>query len=761
MAGGVFGLLGGYLTDRFGRRRVLVWSILLYAFSALAAGFATSAWWLLFFRTTTFVGVCVEFVAAVAWLAELFPDPKRREAVLGYTQAFSSIGGLLVTGAYYLAVTYGDSLPAMHGAHAPWRYTLMSGVIPALPLIIIRPFLPESPAWRAKKEAGTLKRPSLAAIFQGDLRRTTIVTTLMFACSYGAAFGAIQHMPRIVPGLAEVATCPRPAQQKIVSTVQAWQEVGGLVGRFLLAFLAVRILARRRLLRMFQIPGLVIVPLVFLYAARYDLDLLKWGIFLAGLAHHRAVQLLGELPAARVPHAPARHGRELRRQRGRAHDRHLGRAGHDAARQGHAGLIVSGSARSTIRRCAGDRTARSRSNGSGGRSPASRRRTWARRARALIAAAPAARTSAFSTAWSNAACVSPAAVSMPPARRRLLSFGSSASVCKAPAKPRPLTSATRQFSPSRRYSPSRRGRWPPRAGPRHRLERHEAPRLLPANREQHRVGGRRTRRPAPTGARAEARPARRRPAAAPARAARPACASSSSADDRRVASSGRWASASMATSMPLRGSIRPMYAAASATGSGSAGREQPGSMPGVGDPGVAQFQPGGAAAHELADEDPTRGPSRLTPGRDAREALGRPRERRAAGRPPNARIQRRPRPVGHPVVADHADGRQAAPPHALDERERHAAHRPPAYDVGRSSDRCLLQHARVVALHGEPLAGPEPRIRVLAPIPAQLASHVGLVRRAHRLREPVVGGEDAHLVTGPRRCSTADRQISS
>ena len=93
IAGGIFGLLGGYLTDLFGRRRVLVWSILLYAFSALAAGYAPSVGWLLFFRCTTFVGVCVEFVAAVAWLAELFPDPKRREAVLGYTQAFSSSAG--------------------------------------------------------------------------------------------------------------------------------------------------------------------------------------------------------------------------------------------------------------------------------------------------------------------------------------------------------------------------------------------------------------------------------------------------------------------------------------------------------------------------------------------------------------------------------------------------------------------------------------------------------------------------------------------
>ena len=39
--GGIFGLLGGYLTDRLGRRRVLTWSILLYAFSAFLAGFAT------------------------------------------------------------------------------------------------------------------------------------------------------------------------------------------------------------------------------------------------------------------------------------------------------------------------------------------------------------------------------------------------------------------------------------------------------------------------------------------------------------------------------------------------------------------------------------------------------------------------------------------------------------------------------------------------------------------------------------------------
>src|SRR5438270_4268634 len=82
VAGGIFGLLGGYLTDLLGRRRVLVWSIWLYAFSAFMSGYSTSVGWLLFWRCGTFIGVCVEFVAAVAWLAELFPDRRQREAVI-------------------------------------------------------------------------------------------------------------------------------------------------------------------------------------------------------------------------------------------------------------------------------------------------------------------------------------------------------------------------------------------------------------------------------------------------------------------------------------------------------------------------------------------------------------------------------------------------------------------------------------------------------------------------------------------------------
>lgn len=295
-AGGIFGLLGGYLTDILGRRRVLTFSILLYAGAAFTAGFSTSIEMLLICRCLVFIGVCVEFVAAVAWLAELFPEPKRREKVLGYTQAFSSLGGLMVAVVSGLLARYAASLPAIAAEgiadpHAAWRYTLMSGVIPAIPLILIRPFLPESPAWQKKRQEGTLQRPSLAALFAPELRRTTLVTTLMFAMSYGAAFGAIQQIPQMVPGLSEVremtADLPPPearrTEQAVASNVVKVQEVGGLAGRVALAMLAVVIVSRRRLIRLFQIPGLIVMPLTFAWAATTSLDLLYPMAFLAGL----------------------------------------------------------------------------------------------------------------------------------------------------------------------------------------------------------------------------------------------------------------------------------------------------------------------------------------------------------------------------------------------------------------------------------------------------------------------------------------------
>jgi MFS family permease len=292
-SGGIFGLLGGYLTDRFGRRRILVWSILLYALSACAASLALTLPQLLFFRCTTVVGVCVEYVAGVAWVAELFSNPKQRELALGYTQAAFGLGGFMVTAAYYVAVTYAERFPAIHGSHDAWRYTLLSGLIPAIPLIIIRPFLPESPIWQEKKAKGTLKRPSFAELFRPALRKTTITTTFLVACSYALASGVIQQTPRMVPGLPEVRSLTPRLVEQTVSGVQLFQEIGTIAGRLLFAFLVIRIATQRRLLRVFLIPGLLVFSYVYFYAATRSLLLLECGILLAGLMMNGPFSLWG------------------------------------------------------------------------------------------------------------------------------------------------------------------------------------------------------------------------------------------------------------------------------------------------------------------------------------------------------------------------------------------------------------------------------------------------------------------------------------
>ncbi len=244
--------------------------------------------------------------------------------MLGYTQAFSSFGGLLVGSMNVLAANLAASLPAIHGGHEAWRYTLISGVIPAIPLILIRPFLPESPDWQKKRDAGQLRRPSLAELFSPALRRTTVITTLVFAASYGIAFGAIQQLPQILgaqrPGATDeaghaavletakaaigkaVAEAKEKGQEvpagkkrqiggnasdQAVAKVTLWQEIGGLFGRFALAILAVYVISRRKLLRIFQLPALLIVPLFFWWisgslADPESLPLIKIGIFVVG-----------------------------------------------------------------------------------------------------------------------------------------------------------------------------------------------------------------------------------------------------------------------------------------------------------------------------------------------------------------------------------------------------------------------------------------------------------------------------------------------
>lgn len=286
--GGLVSLSGGWLADRFGRQRVLVWSILLYGFAAFMSGLATSLGELIIWRCITVAGACVEFVAAIAWLTEMFSEPRRRETVLGWAQACATLGNFMMAGAYFAAVTWGDRLPEVHGAHSAWRYMFFFGALPAIPLIILRPFLPESPVWQAKRAAGTLRRPSFRELFEPRLRRFTLLSTALVACGYSIAFGVLQHIPRLVPSLPDVAVLTPQQQQQWVSWVHLQQDFGGIAGRVLLAVLVSRLVVRGPIFRWAMAAAALAVPLVLLGPVKDEAHL--FGLSAALIALLMAVQ---------------------------------------------------------------------------------------------------------------------------------------------------------------------------------------------------------------------------------------------------------------------------------------------------------------------------------------------------------------------------------------------------------------------------------------------------------------------------------------
>jgi MFS family permease len=333
LSGGAFGLLGGLLIDRLGRKTIMIASILAYSVSPLAAAFSTQLWQLILFRCTTFIGVCVELVAAVTWLAELFEDKRTRELAIGWTLATASLGGILVTEAYNAiveAATHGylPRLPFPEGHMADnvaWRLTLLTGLIPGALILLLMPFVPESGPWKKKNREGTLKRPSFGELFSPQLRLTTIATTILSACGYAAAFGAIQMTPlQIAAGLPDMrAMIPesvQAAQAKVRQTqegsperaeavknlaaaraaaktqlkeaedalsarrgnIQRWQELGGLAGRIALAVLLLFV-PSRTLIRLFLIPGVILLPLTYFRLVHESYTVFATAIFFCGL----------------------------------------------------------------------------------------------------------------------------------------------------------------------------------------------------------------------------------------------------------------------------------------------------------------------------------------------------------------------------------------------------------------------------------------------------------------------------------------------
>jgi len=139
-ATGLGGIIFGALGDKYGRKRVLQWTILIYSIGTLLCAFSWSFYSLVIFRFITGLGVGGEWATGQIYINETFPD-KLRAKFGAFMQSGAPVGVIL-------ASIVGGIVSPIIG----WRLTFLVSILPALSVILIRRHLKESDVWINNKD---------------------------------------------------------------------------------------------------------------------------------------------------------------------------------------------------------------------------------------------------------------------------------------------------------------------------------------------------------------------------------------------------------------------------------------------------------------------------------------------------------------------------------------------------------------------------------------------------------------------------------
>lgn len=179
LGGAVGGVLFGMLSDRIGRAKTMVWTILFYSLFTCLSAFSQEGWHLVALRFLVAMGVGGEWAVASAMVAEVMP--KRSRAWMGSIFHASSVfGTLLAVATIKLLIANPDVNNALaERGFEGWRVGFAVGVLPALLTIWIRWKLKEPDTWQAAKDREkteqTEKTGRLGDLFNNDNLRNTLI----------------------------------------------------------------------------------------------------------------------------------------------------------------------------------------------------------------------------------------------------------------------------------------------------------------------------------------------------------------------------------------------------------------------------------------------------------------------------------------------------------------------------------------------------------------------------------------------------------
>ncbi|MFC4277410.1 MFS transporter [Achromobacter aloeverae] len=180
-AGGVF---FGYLADKIGRKRVLMYTILLFSLGTMARSLAPNYEVMLVLTAISGFGIGGEYGVGQTLVTETIDKAHR-----GFYSAFL-YGGIYV-GILLGALVGGHLMP-----HIGWRWTFFLSGLPVLFALWVRRHTPESEAWLARQGVRDERAATMVdTLFKDKLIKTWLLCVLAAGLQFFAYYGVASFLP--------------------------------------------------------------------------------------------------------------------------------------------------------------------------------------------------------------------------------------------------------------------------------------------------------------------------------------------------------------------------------------------------------------------------------------------------------------------------------------------------------------------------------------------------------------------------------------
>src|SRR5579875_411760 len=273
------GWLFGWLGDRLGRVRAMVFSVLCYALFTGIIGLANDPWLMVALRFLAALGMGGEWALGVALVMESWPH-SLRPLLAGLIGAAANVGFML----NFLPVVLMDSLGMPMNAGG-WRWVLGICALPAILTFFLRVFVPESEKWQQAVRAGP--RPGLTAIFTPALRKRSFLAATLSGIPLIATWGAVAAI--VTPWAIS------KKGQDWGNYTQTCSAIGAILGALCGALLA-QLLGRRRTYFLVSLGSLLICAYLFRWHFEIHPRIDGWFLLIVGLTGFFTASFYGWLP---------------------------------------------------------------------------------------------------------------------------------------------------------------------------------------------------------------------------------------------------------------------------------------------------------------------------------------------------------------------------------------------------------------------------------------------------------------------------------